>query len=55
MKELRKDTVILKPDKGNGIVKIGKTDYYESLNKLFSDRAKLKRLDADPTNTRLST
>ena len=28
---------------------------YESLNKLFSDTAKIKRLDVDPTNTRLST
>ena len=31
------------------------TDYYESLNKLFSDTTKFKRFDADPTNTRLST
>ena len=28
---------------------------YESLNKLFSDTAKIKRLDVDPTNTKLST
>ena len=55
IKELLKDTVILKPDKGNGIVKIGQTDYYESLDKLFSDTAKLKRLDEDPNNTRLIT
>ena len=55
IKELRKDTVILKPDKGNGVVMIVTTDYYESLNKLFSDTTKFKRLDADPTNTRLST
>ena len=60
IKELRKDTVILKSDKGNGIVKVGKTDSYqslktESLDKLFSDTAKLKRLDVDPINARLST
>ena len=55
IKELRKDTVILKPDEGNGIVKTGKTDYYESLDKFFSDTTKFKRLDADSANTRLST
>ena len=55
IKELRKDNVILKPDKGNGVVVIDTADYYESLNKLFSDTAKFKRRDADPTNTRLST
>ena len=35
MKELRKDTVILKPDKGNGVVVIDTTDYYESLENYF--------------------
>ena len=55
IKKLRKDTVILKPDKVNGVVVIDTTDYYESLNNLFSDTTKFKRLDADPTNTRLST
>ena len=34
---------------------IDTTDYYESLNNLFSDTTKFKRLDANPTNTRLST
>ena len=52
---LRKDTVIQKPDKGNGVVVIDTTDYYESLDKLFSDTTKFKRLDADPTNTSLRT
>ena len=55
IKELCKDTVVLKPDKGNGVVAIDMTDYYKSLDKLFSDKTKFKRLDADPTNTRLST
>ena len=54
IKELRKDTVVLKPDKGNGVVVIDLTDYYKSLDKLFSNKTKFKRLDADPTNTRLS-
>ena len=52
--ELHKDTVILKPDKYNGVVVTDMTDYYESLNKSFSDKTKFNRLDADPTNTRLS-
>ena len=55
IKELPKASITLKPDKGNGVVVIDNTDYYESLNKLFSDITKFKRLDADPTNTRLST
>ena len=55
IKELREDTVILKPDKSNGVVVIDTTGYYESLNKLFSDTTKFKRLVADSTNTRLST
>ena len=45
----------MEPDKGNGEVVIDGTDYYESLDKLFSDTTKFKRLDADPTNARLST
>ena len=55
IKELREDTIILKPDKSNGVVVIDTTDYYESLNKLFSDTTKFKRLVADSTNTRFST
>ena len=55
MKELHKDTVMLKHDKVNGGVVIDTTDHYESLNKLFSDATKFKSFDADPTNTSLST
>ena len=50
IKELYKDTVVLKPDKGNGVVAIDMTDYYKSLDKLFSDKTKFKRLDADSTS-----
>ena len=35
IKELRKDTVILKPDKGNGVAVTDTTDYYESLENYF--------------------
>ena len=34
-KELPKNTVIVKPDKGNGVFVIDTTDYYEYLDKLF--------------------
>ena len=54
-KKTRQDTVILKPDKGKGVVVIDTVDYYESLNKLFSDTTKFKRLDAYPANTRFNT
>ena len=37
------------------MVVIDTTDYYETLNKLFSDATKFKRLDTDPNNIRLST
>ena len=43
-----------KNHKDNGVVVTDTTDYYESLNKLFWDATKFKRLDANPTNTRLS-
>ena len=55
IKNLRKDFILLKPDKGNGIVLIKTTDYYSSLEKLFSDKSKFKQISEDPTPTRLST
>ena len=33
--------MILKPDKGQGIVLINKTDYFQSLERLFGDRKKI--------------
>ena len=55
IKELRKYTVILKAANGNGRVVIDTTDYCESLDKLFLDTEKFKRLDTDSTINRLST
>ena len=54
IKDLRKDTVIVKLDKGNGVLAIDTRDYYEYLNRLFSDPTKFKRPYADSTNTKLS-
>ena len=42
------------PDKGNGTVVIRATEYYTSIEKLFSDKFKFKQLAKDPTPTRLT-
>ena len=55
MKDLCKDIVVLKPDKGSGVSGIYAIDYDEFLINLFSDTTKFERFGADPTNTRLST
>ena len=55
LKQLRQDCVILKPDKGNGVVLINKTEYNLAMKKLFSDRSKFKLIQKDPTLTRLKT
>ena len=55
IKNLRKTLVIMKPDKGNGIVLLNEDDYTKSMEHLFSDKNKFKQLDSDPTLTRLSS
>ena len=55
VKQLRQDCVILKLDKGYGIVLINKTEYNLAMKKLFSDRAKFKLIQKDPTLTQLKT
>lgn len=45
----RKDIVILKPDKGNGVVILDRSFYDESMLKIVSDTRKFKRLDTDLT------
>ena len=55
LKQLRQGCVILKPDKGNGIVLINKTEYNLAMKKLFSDRSKFKVIQKDPTLIRLKT
>ena len=37
MKNLRKELVILKPDKGNGVVLVQSIAYYNAVENLFSD------------------
>ena len=55
IKNLRKELVILKPDKENGIVLIGTNDYYTAVENLFSDKSKFKEIHDDPTPARLSS
>ena len=52
---LSKDFAILKPDKGNGIVILNRSDYTKSLRSIFDDKSKFSHLNEDPTNTRLNT
>ena len=55
VRNLRKDCVLLKPDKGNGLVVIDRDMYISALELLFSDVTKFKRIKNDPTLVRLSS
>ena len=52
-KNLKRDLIMLSPDKGNGIVLLEKQDYNQSMQDLFSNRTKFRLLPEDPTNLRL--
>ena len=47
--------MILKLDKGNGVVLLNKVDYQDAMNQLFSDKTKFKIIKIDSTSTRLKT
>ncbi|XP_068758087.1 uncharacterized protein [Montipora capricornis] len=51
LKELRsnKNIVILKPDKGNGVVVLDCADYDQGLLKIISDTSKFRPIKEDPT------
>ncbi|XP_068739114.1 uncharacterized protein [Montipora capricornis] len=51
LKELRKnkDIVILKPDKGNGVVVMDRIAYEQGIFTIISDTSKFKVIDNDPT------
>ena len=55
IKNLCIDNVLLRPDKGSGVVLLKRLDYVNKIDHLFSDRDKFRKLSADPTPTRLST
>ena len=52
---LREKVMILKPDKGKGIVLVSKYDYIGNIEFLFSDKTKCQVLDKDPTLQSLNT
>ena len=49
LKKLSKnrDIVILRPDKGNGVVILNKVDYINKVKSLLSDASKFQKLDCD--------
>ena len=55
LRNIKEKCLILKPDKGQGIVLIDKTDYYNSMERLFNDTSKFTFLQKDPTLQNLST
>ena len=55
IRNLRKDLVILKPDKGNGIVLVNSIDCFNAIIHLFSEKTKFKEIFEDPTPARLTS
>ena len=55
IRRLHEQVVILKPDKGQGIVLISRTDYFKSMETMFGDKTKFKVVNEDPTITRVNT
>ena len=51
LKNLRKnkDIVLLKPDKGNGVVILDRRDYDLGIQNIIQDRSKFKPPPQDPT------
>ena len=54
IKDLLDENVILKPDKGEGVVIVSRVDYETSMQELFSDRKRFRIIKEDLTPTRLS-
>ena len=54
LKSLRrnKNIVILRPDKGNGVVVLDRITYDDSILNLISDSSKFNKLNCDPTLSR---
>ena len=49
IRKLQDKCMILKPDKGQGVVLIKKSHYKQSMERLFSDQRKFKVLNEDPS------
>ena len=54
LKEIRKNKniVILKPDKGNGVVVLDRSDYDQGILKIINDTSKFRLIREDPTSSR---
>ena len=52
---LNTNFAILKPDKGNSIVLMKRSDYVNSVRPPFTDSSKFKKIMSNPTPTRLSS
>ena len=55
IQQLRNKCMILKPDKGQGVVLIDKIDYYNSMERIFNDKTKFKVVNNDPTFRNLAS
>ena len=55
LRELHEKFVILKPDKGQGLVLVNHGDYVSSMQRIFDNASKFKKIEEDPTITRLTT
>ena len=55
LQNIKQKCLILKHDKGQGIVLTDKTDYYNSMERLFNDTSKVTLVHEDPTLRNLST
>ena len=54
LKEIRKNKniVIFKPDKGNGVVVLDRSDYDQGILKIINDTSKFRPIKEDPTLSR---
>jgi hypothetical protein len=48
-----KNIVIVKPDKGNGVVILDRGNYNQKMENILCDTTKFERLDADPVKLTL--
>jgi hypothetical protein len=55
IKDILVDNVILKPDKGESVVIISRSDYTTWMETLLSNRKRFRAIKEDPTPTRLSS
>ena len=54
LKRLRNNNniVIVKPDKGSGVVILNKPNYINMINEIVNDTSKFKKINSDPTKLR---